>query len=109
MSSVQQSNSVAPGSSSDSQVLQQVAQTIFLQEEALAALETEMEVLVKALWHGIPVRALPVEVFYPTRNKRVTHFHTWSDNARIVRVYTRLMLMRLFWPLFRPRQRLPEP
>ena len=71
--------------------------------------ETEMEVLVKALWHGIPVRALPVEVFYPTRNKRVTHFHTWSDNARIVRVYTRLMLMRLFWPLFRPRKRLPEP
>ena len=70
--------------------------------------ETEMEVLVKALWHGVPVRALPIAVFYPHRDKRVTHFHTWSDNARIVAVYTKLMLMRLLWPVFRPRRCLPK-
>jgi len=69
--------------------------------------ETEMEVLVKALWHGIPVRALPITVIYPERAKRVTHFHAWTDNARIVTVYTKLMLMRLLWPVFRPRRQLP--
>ena len=71
--------------------------------------ETEMEVLVKALWHGIPVRALPISVLYPERTKRVTHFHAWSDTTRIVAVYTKLMLMRLFWPVFRPRGQLPSP
>jgi len=71
--------------------------------------ETEMEVLVKALWHGIPVRALPISVLYPERAQRVTHFHAWSDNARIVAIYTKLMLMRLLWPVFRPRVQLPKP
>ena len=68
--------------------------------------ETEVEVLVKALWHGIKVRALSIKVFYPERSERITHFHTWGDNARIVATYTKLMLMRLLWPVFRPLGRL---
>jgi len=71
--------------------------------------ELEMEVLVKAAWHGVPVRALPIRVYYPPQSERVTHFHKWADNGRIVAVYTRLMLMRLLWPLFRPRRRLTGP
>lgn len=71
--------------------------------------EMEMEILVQAAWHGVPVRALPIDVHYPPADERVTHFHKWRDNGRIIGVYTRLMLMRLFWPVFRPRRSLVPP
>ena len=69
----------------------------------------EQEVLVRAAWHRVPIVAEPIDVHYPPADERVSHFHKWRDNGRIVRVYTRLMLMRLFWPLFRPRKRLAPP
>lgn len=66
--------------------------------------EFEMEVLVRAAWHRVPLRAVPVRVWYPPATERVTHFDKWRDNVRIVGIYTRLMLIRLFWPLLRPRR-----
>lgn len=66
----------------------------------------EMEVLVRAAWLGVPVRALPVSVYYPPVEERVSHFDKWLDNRRIVGTYTRLMLIRLFWPILRPRKKL---
>ncbi len=69
----------------------------------------EQEILVRAAWHGVPLVAEDIDVHYPPADERVSHFHKWRDNGRIVRVYTRLMLMRLFWPLFRPRRRLAPP
>jgi glycosyltransferase involved in cell wall biosynthesis len=69
----------------------------------------EQEILVRAAWHRVPVVAEPIDVHYPPAEERVSHFHKWRDNGRIVRVYTRLMLMRLFWPVFRPRKRLAPP
>lgn len=69
----------------------------------------EQEILVRAAWHWVPIVAEPIGVHYPPADERVSHFHKWRDNGRIVRVYTRLMLMRLFWPLFRPRKRLAPP
>jgi len=68
--------------------------------------EFEMEILVRAAWQGVPLRARPIRVHYPEPDERVSHFHKWRDNARIVGIYTRLMLIRLFWPLTRPRRRL---
>lgn len=70
--------------------------------------EFEMEVLVRAAWLGVPVLGVPISVHYPPHDERVSHFHKWRDNARIVGVYTRLMLMRLFWPVFRPRSLLVD-
>ena len=66
----------------------------------------EMEVLVRAAWLGIPVRSLPISVYYPPAAERVSHFDKWRDNRRIVGTYTRLMLLRLFWPITRPRKKL---
>lgn len=66
----------------------------------------EMEVLVRALWLGVPVRAVPIAVFYPDPEDRVSHFDKWWDNVRIVNTYTRLMLIRLVWPISRPRKKL---
>ncbi len=69
----------------------------------------EQEVLVRAAWHGVPVLARPIQVWYPPPDERVTHFHKWRDNGRIVWIYTRLMLRRLFWPVLRPRRPLVPP
>jgi len=71
--------------------------------------ELEMEVLVRAAWHGLAVVSVPIRVHYPTHEERVSHFRKWRDNSRIVGIYTRLMLMRLFWPVFRPRKPLELP
>lgn len=65
--------------------------------------EFEMEVLVRAAWFGVPVGIVPIPVFYPDKQDRVSHFRVWRDNTRIVGIYTRLMLRRLFWPILRPR------
>ena len=66
--------------------------------------ELEMEVLVRCAWHRIPLVGIPIQVHYPKAEERVSHFRKWRDNLRIVSIYTRLMLMRLFWPVFRPRK-----
>jgi glycosyltransferase involved in cell wall biosynthesis len=66
----------------------------------------EMEILVRASWLGVPLRVLPIDVYYPPADERVSHFHKWRDNARIVDTYTRLMLIRLVWPITRPRKKL---
>jgi len=71
--------------------------------------QMEMEVLVRAAWYRVRVKSVPIGVHYPEKDERVTHFHKWSDNVRIVGIYTRLMLIRLFWPILRPRKRLPPP
>jgi glycosyltransferase involved in cell wall biosynthesis len=71
--------------------------------------QMEMEVLVQAAWHRVPVRGVSIRVHYPDKDERVTHFHKWQDNVRIVSVYTRLMLIRLFWPILRPRKKLLPP
>ena len=71
--------------------------------------EMEMEVLVRAAWKGVPLRCLPIQVHYPSAEERVSHFRAFQDNVRIVGIYTRLMLMRLFWPVFRPRTKLVAP
>jgi len=64
----------------------------------------EMEVLVRAAWLGVPVKELAISVYYPPAEERVSHFDKWEDNRRIVGTYTRLMLIRLFWPITRPRK-----
>jgi len=66
--------------------------------------QLEMEVLVQAAWQNVPLLAIPIDVHYPPADERVSHFHKWRDNGRIVAIYTRLMLIRLFWPITRPRR-----
>lgn len=67
----------------------------------------EVEVLVKAAWAGVPIRSVPVSVFYPPGEERVTHFHRFLDNARLSRLNTKLT-MRALLPFphkqFRPAE-----
>ena len=63
----------------------------------------EIEVLVKAVWAGIPVSSVSVTVHYPPADERVSHFHKIVDNWRLTRLHTRLFFRRLL-PL--PHKRL---
>ncbi|MBT1685721.1 glycosyltransferase family 2 protein [Dawidia soli] len=45
--------------------------------------EFEIEVLVRAAWAGIEVTEVPVKVFYPEKEKRISHFRPFRDFSRI--------------------------
>jgi Glycosyltransferases involved in cell wall biogenesis len=45
--------------------------------------ETELEMLVRAAWEGIELRAIPIDVYYPPEGERISHFHPYRDFMRI--------------------------
>ena len=45
--------------------------------------EAELELLVFASWHGVKIRSIPVDVYYPPREERVSHFRPAIDFTRI--------------------------
>src|ERR1043165_2839482 len=59
--------------------------------------EFEIEVLVRAAWSGIPVRAVPVSVYYPPAGERVTHFRPFKDFTRISILNTVLVTIAILW------------
>lgn len=70
--------------------------------------ELEVEVLVHAMWKGIPVRDIDIGVFYPDPEDRVSSFRPLHDNVRISWMNTKLVARRLVWPA-RWINRLPAP
>ena len=56
----------------------------------------EVEVLVKAAWHGTPVIEAPVRVLYPSKAERISHFRPFVDFVRNSKVFTRLIVQRIF-------------
>jgi hypothetical protein len=58
----------------------------------------EVEVLVRAVWFGIPVIEAPVRVVYGSRGERVSHFRPWLDFWRNTRTFTRLIATRILIP-----------
>jgi glycosyltransferase involved in cell wall biosynthesis len=59
-------------------------------------MEFDPEILVRAVWAGIPLVSMPTHVTYPSDG--VSHFKMWRDNVRISWMHTRLffgMLWRL--------------
>ena len=59
----------------------------------------EVEILVLAVWRGIPVVEVPVCALYEAAEERVSHFRPWLDFWRNTRTFARLVAMRLFIPL----------
>lgn len=45
--------------------------------------EAELEIPVFAAWHGVKLHSVPVRVFYPSREERVSHFRPLPDFMRI--------------------------
>jgi len=69
----------------------------------------EVEVLTKAVWHGLSIEEVPISVHYPPKAERVSHFNQWKDNVRLTGRHTLLVGRRLLpWPhkkLVKPDER----
>ena len=62
----------------------------------------EIEVLARAAWAGLELTSVPVRVWYPPREQRVTSFRPFLDNLRISLTHTRLIGRKLVpWPFKR--------
>jgi len=59
--------------------------------------EFEIEVIVRASWSGIAVRGVPVSVYYPKPEERVSHFRPAKDFTRISILNTVLVLISVLW------------
>lgn len=59
--------------------------------------EFEIEVLVRAAWKGIGVAPLPVKVYYPPAEERITHFRPFQDFSRISVLNTVLVLITFLY------------
>ena len=55
----------------------------------------DIEILVRAVWAGVPVRNLATRVRYPTDG--VSHFRVFSDNVKLSALHALLFTRSLFW------------
>jgi glycosyltransferase involved in cell wall biosynthesis len=62
--------------------------------------EFEVEVLVRSAWKGINTLPVPIKVYYPPGNERVSHFRPFVDFLRISLLNTVLVPLALLW--YRP-------
>ena len=58
--------------------------------------EFEVEVIVRAAWKGVDVFNIPISVFYPSADERVSHFKPVKDFTRISILNTFLVIVALF-------------
>lgn len=59
--------------------------------------EFELEILVAAAWQGLEVCEVPVSVWYPPEEERVSHFRPFRDFMRITILNTILVFYCLLW------------
>ncbi|MBO7471808.1 MAG: 1-acyl-sn-glycerol-3-phosphate acyltransferase [Bacteroidaceae bacterium] len=61
--------------------------------------EAELELLVFASWHGIKIVSVPVNVYYPKPEERVSHFRPIADFSRIFILNTILCILAVVYGL----------
>lgn len=59
--------------------------------------ELEVEVLVRLAWKMVPVKSVPVKVYYAPREERVSHFRKFRDFTRVSIMNSMLVLMAILW------------
>lgn len=59
--------------------------------------EFEIEVIVRAAWAGIPVTSVPVKVYYPPKEERVSHFRPFRDFSRVSVLNTVLVFITFLY------------
>lgn len=62
--------------------------------------EFEIEVLVRAAWKSIPITSIPVSVYYPPPDERISHFRPFRDFTRVSLLNIILVFMAVLY--FRP-------
>jgi len=61
--------------------------------------EAELELLVFASWHGVELESVSIDVYYPPREERVSHFRPAKDFARISVLNTVLCFLAVVYGL----------
>lgn len=61
--------------------------------------EAELELLVFASWHGVKIIPIEINVFYPSREERVSHFRPALDFTRISILNTVLCVLAIVYGL----------
>ncbi|WP_232831821.1 DUF2062 domain-containing protein [Taibaiella helva] len=59
--------------------------------------EFEIETPVRIAWKGVPVISVPVSVYYPPAEERISHFRPFKDFTRISILNTFLTFTALLW------------
>ncbi len=59
--------------------------------------EFEVEILVRLAWKNVPVLSVPVRVYYPPEEERISHFRPLRDFTRISILNSVLVLITLLW------------
>jgi len=55
----------------------------------------EAEALAKFSWAGVEIKSVDIEVKYPPRDERVSHFRPYVDNIRLTLTHSALVMRRL--------------
>jgi glycosyltransferase involved in cell wall biosynthesis len=55
----------------------------------------EIEVLIKHLWKKRKIKEVDIEVYYPPKGTRVSHFDKVTDNIRLSKLHSRLVAKNL--------------
>ncbi len=61
--------------------------------------EAELELLVFAAWKGTPIESIPIKVYYPPEEERVSHFRPFRDFGRISLLNTVLLFVSILYGL----------
>lgn len=61
--------------------------------------EAELELLVFSSWHGIEIVSMPVDVYYPPKEERISHFRPAADFFRISLLNTVLCFLAVVYGL----------
>lgn len=64
-----------------------------------ARYEAELELIVFASWHGVDIHSIPVNVYYPPKEERVSHFRPAADFTRISILNTVLCVLTVVYAL----------
>jgi predicted LPLAT superfamily acyltransferase len=57
--------------------------------------DSEIDLLVRYAWAGARIGEVPIRVYYPDRNERVSHFHPFWDNLRLTILHTTLVFLNI--------------
>ncbi|MCC6447463.1 MAG: DUF2062 domain-containing protein [Chitinophagaceae bacterium] len=69
--------------------------------------EFEIEIIVRSAWKEIPIISVPIKVFYPSKEERITHFRPFKDFFRISVLNTILVLIAYLY--IKPRDLILKP
>jgi glycosyltransferase involved in cell wall biosynthesis len=58
--------------------------------------EFELEVLIRSAWQDIRIISIPVNVFYPVKEERISHYRPFTDFVRISLLNTVCVFIALF-------------